>query len=235
MSRLTERPLPGTQPDPKYPDSDGRFMGDTDFHAVAQIELRQGLEDFFTLEPDVYVASNIIYYYEQADPRARRDPDILVARGVGKHKRRSYRIWEEKKIPRVFFEISSRRSWRVDIGEKRLLYARLRIPEYFVFDPEGLYLDPPLLGFRSVKGVSVPMEPNTDGSLTSRELGLRLVVEGSSLRLVDVRTGERILTRGEQTQLAREREQQEKQRADQLDAELKRLRALLAQRKKNKK
>src|SRR5437868_11146218 len=80
---------PGTAPDPMYPDSDGRFMGDTDFHAHAQIQLREGLQDFFADVPDVYVGSNLIYYYEQGNPRKRRDPDVLVARGVGKHLRRS--------------------------------------------------------------------------------------------------------------------------------------------------
>ena len=30
------KPLPGTTLDPMYPDADGRPMGDTDFHAVAE-------------------------------------------------------------------------------------------------------------------------------------------------------------------------------------------------------
>jgi hypothetical protein len=40
MNPVTSPPLPGTVPDPRYPDEDGRFMGDTDFHNVAMGDLR---------------------------------------------------------------------------------------------------------------------------------------------------------------------------------------------------
>src|SRR6516225_9199094 len=161
----TKRPLPGTVPDPLYPDSDGRSMGDTDFHAHAQIHLRQGLEDFFAAVPDVYVGSNLIYYYEKGNPRSRRDPDVLVARGVGKHRRRSYRLWEEGVVPSTFFELASKKTFRKDVGTKRDLYEKLRIAEYFVFDPEGPYLDRRLQGFRLVKGLYVPLSPDAEGAL----------------------------------------------------------------------
>jgi Uma2 family endonuclease len=215
MNRLATASLPGTLPDPRYPDSDGRFMGETDYHSIALIGLREGLEDHFARRDDVYVASNLIYYFQEGEPRSRRDPDVLVAKGVGKHRRRSFRIWEEKVVPCTLFEIASRKTWRVDVGEKRQLYAQLKVKEYFVFDPEARYLDPPLQGFRLVKGRSVAMTPTADGSLTSRQLGLRLVPEGGLLRLIDVKTGQPVLTRSE--------------RAEALAAEVERLRALLAQ------
>ena len=44
-----------------YPDSDGRFMGDTDFHNHAMRDICEGLEDFFALRP-IYVASNLASY-----------------------------------------------------------------------------------------------------------------------------------------------------------------------------
>jgi hypothetical protein len=47
MNGTVTAPLPGTLPDPKYPDSDGRPMGDTGFHNLALTDLRQGLEDHF--------------------------------------------------------------------------------------------------------------------------------------------------------------------------------------------
>src|SRR5262249_31046582 len=146
----------------------------------------------------VYVAMNLLFYYQQGHPRSRRDPDILVSRGVGKHLRRSYRLWEEQVLPCTLFEISSRRTWREDLHVKRPLYAQIGVPEYFLFDPEGRYLDPPLQGFRLSRGVSVPLVPAADSSLTSQQLGLILRPEGAMLRLVDVRTHRRILTRTEQ-------------------------------------
>jgi Uma2 family endonuclease len=197
-------------------------MGETDHHNVAMAWLREALQDYFAGRADVYVASNLLWYYKQGDPKARRDPDVLVAKKVGNHLRRSFRSWEEKVIPCTLFEIASRRTWRTDLGEKRQLYARLGVKEYFVFDPEGRYLDPVLQGFRLVKGQSVPMKPAADGSLISKELGLRLVPEGGMLRLIDLATGQPVPTR-------LERAEQERQRADALAAEVARLRAQLRQ------
>jgi hypothetical protein len=67
------------------------------------------------------------------------------------------------------------------------------------------------------------MKPARDGSLTSKELGLRLVPEGGMLRLVDARTGQKILTPAERAEEAT-------RRADELAAENERLRALLERR-----
>ena len=223
MNSIITAPLPGTVPDPKYPDSDGRSMGDTDFHNLALIDLRQSLEDHFADVPDVYVASNLILYYKEGDPSKRRDPDVLVARGVGKHRRRFFRIWEEKAIPRVLWEVVSRKTWRTDVGEKRWLYARIGVKEYLLFDPEGRYLKPPLQGFRLVKGKSVPIKPNADGSLTSTELGLRFLADGERVRMFDLKSGKEILTRKERA----DRAELEKRRADELADEVKRLRKRL--------
>jgi Uma2 family endonuclease len=241
MNSIVTAPLPGTVPDPKYPDSDGRPMGDTDFHNLALTGLRQGLEDHFAGVPDVYVASNLIVYYQEGDPRKRRDPDVLVAKKVGKHKRRFFRIWEEETVPRVLWEIVSRKTWRIDVGEKRRLYARLGVQEYFLFDPEIRYLNPPLQGFRMVNGKSVPMKPNADGSLTSKELGLRFLADGDRVRLFDVKTGQEVLSRRERAEAEKERAEAgtlraerekeranlEKKRADELQAEVDRLRRRL--------
>jgi Uma2 family endonuclease len=212
MSRLTTA-LPGTAIDPLYADSDGRFMGDTEYHNTAMILTREALEDHFA-QDEVYVASNLIVYFKKGDPLARRDPDVLVAKGVkGKHKRRSFRVWEEKKLPQVLFEIASKKTWRADIGDKRALYAKIGIKEYFVFDPENRYLDRPLQGFRSVKGQSVPIPWSRHG-LVSKQLGLILRVEGDMLRFIDRKTGKRILTRREQVERAQLRVDLEKERAD---------------------
>jgi Uma2 family endonuclease len=224
MNQITMS-LPGTTIDPRYPDSDGRFMGETDYHNDSIIQIRQDLEDYFADVETVYVASNIVMYFMRGDAKARKDPDILVAKGVkGDHKRRSYRVWEEKKIPQVLFEISSRRTWRVDIGEKRELYARIGVKEYFVFDPEKRYLSPPLQGFRSVHGKSVPMEW-TNGVIVSKQLGLNLTTHDEMLRFIDPQTRKRLLTRRERIERAELRADLERERAN-----LEQARADLAQR-----
>jgi Uma2 family endonuclease len=230
MNQIISPPLPGTLIDPRHPDEDGRFMGETDFHTAALIWLREGLKDHFSDSDNVYVGSNLIYYWVEGNADARRDPDGLVAKGVyGSHARRSYRLWEEKKKPCTFFEIVSRRTWRVDLREKPPLYAQLGIKEYFLFDPETKYIDPVLQGFRNIKGEARPMKPARDGSLVSKELGLRLVPEGPMLRMVNLATGQPILTRDEKAEQERQRADHESQRANVLAAEVERLRRLLGE------
>jgi Uma2 family endonuclease len=222
------RPLPGTTINPRFPDEDGRFMGDTDFHYAALIWLKEALQDYLTRPPGWYVASNLILYWDFNDPKKRRDPDILVARGVGGHFRRSFRVWEEGTFPRVLFEIASKKTWREDVGPKKQLYADLGIPEYFIFDPEGKYIRPVLQGFRHKKrGVYTAIRPARDGSLTSKELGLCMVPEGAMLRLIEAATGEPIPIR-------LERAEQEKRRADELAAEVERLRAELKRQRRRR-
>jgi Uma2 family endonuclease len=180
-------------------------MGETDAHTIAVINLREAFEDHYAGQTDVYVASQLMLYFAQGNPSARRDPDGLVARGVvGKHLRRSFRVWEEGLVPQVLFEISSENTWREDLGDKRTTYERFGVREYFLFDPEGEWLDPPLQGFRLVDGAYTPIQPNPDGSLDSVELNLRLVPQDILLRLVDLQTGQMVPTRLERIELARE-------------------------------
>jgi Uma2 family endonuclease len=245
MNRVSSAPLPGTQVDPRYPDSDGRPMGDTELHDVALTWLCEALKGYYQDTPNVYLARNLVMYYKQGDPKSRRDPDVLVAKGVGKHRRRAFRVWEEGVVPCVLFEVASRDTWRIDVNKKPAEYAGIGVKEYFVFDPEGKYLDPVLQGFRTVKGKPVPMKPAADGSLVSKQLGLRLVAEGEMLRLIDMETGEPIPTKDERTEQERQLKEQERQlreqaeqhaaqerqlreqadqRAEELEAELRRLR-----------
>ena len=232
MELVRSVPLPGTQEDPRYPDSDGRPMGDTDFHYRALYRLRALLEGYFADAPDVYIASNLVMYYKEGDPKSRRDPDTLIARGVvGKHARRSFRVWEEGVVPCVLFEVASRRTWRVDLGVKPAEYANIGVKEYFLFDPEGSYLDPVLQGFRTVKGKPVPMKPAADGSLVSKQLGLRLVPQGEELQLFDRQTGELVLTQAERLAAQeRQRADEAERRLDAMAAELARLREELERR-----
>src|SRR5262249_19006176 len=161
------------------------------------------LEDFFADRRDVKVTSDMFLYYQKGDPRACKAPDTMVIKGVGKHLRRSFKTWVENAVPCVIVEITSEKTWQEDLGEKRKLYERLGVAEYFVFDPEAICLRPPLRGFRLKGKRYSKLAPAADGSLVSEELGLRLRAENHLLRLQDVRTGQVILTR-------QEREEQER-------------------------
>lgn len=93
-----------------YPVADGAPMGETDFHISLIIELILTLRLHFAAAPDVYVAGDLMFYYVEGDPKKVVSPDVMVVRGVGKEKRRVYKLWEEERVPEVVIEISSRKT-----------------------------------------------------------------------------------------------------------------------------
>ncbi|MBI5715021.1 MAG: Uma2 family endonuclease, partial [Chloroflexi bacterium] len=166
------------------------------------------------------VAGNLLFYYEEGEPSASVAPDVFVVKGVPKVDRRTYKLWVEKRAPAVVFEFTSRSTRLEDTGNKKTLYAMLGVQEYFVCDPLEEYLTPPLQGFDLKRGDYVRMSPESDGALVSRELGLRLKLENHSLRLIDVKTGEALLTPAEAMEKARNAESE----VERLREELKKLR-----------
>ena len=208
-------------------------MGETDFHINVILYLRQALHYFFRQVERVYAAADMLFYYEEDNPLAFKVPDVFVVKGVAKHDRRVYKLWEEKAAPCTIFEITSRSTRLEDLGTKRGLYEMLRVREYFLFDPLDEYLSPRLQGFRLVGEYYQPMDLAPDGTLFSHELGLTLRPEGTLLRLVDPSSGEAMPTLDEAIELAlaeteraqaeTERAQAETERADAAEAELARL------------
>ncbi len=203
--------------DPDYPETDGKPIGETDFHITAILTLLQLLRDFFAPEEQVYVGGDMMFYYEKDNPKAVRAPDVFVVKGIGKHKRRIYKLWEERALPCTIFEITSKQSRAEDLKVKYALYERLGVQEYFLFDPLGEYLAPPLQGFALLGGRYQPLSLAPDGTLASRALGLRVRPEGDLLRIIDAVTGRVIPTSSEALELARrerQRAQIEAQRAE---------------------
>jgi Uma2 family endonuclease len=201
---ISTPPLPGTTCDPLYPDSDGEPMGETDYHVLASVHLFSALRRWYRGRQDIYVAANMLLYYEEGNPSAFRGPDLMVSKGVrGNHARRSFRIWEEGVAPAVIIEITSKKTWREDTLEKPLVYASLGVKEYFLFDPDGIYLRPPLQGFILASGKYMPLDVDEAGQIVSRELGLRLAVDEHLLRLIDPVKGIPLPTDEELEQQAR--------------------------------
>ncbi len=193
MASLVELAFPKIE----YPESDGQPIGETDFHITATLLLLQMLRDHFESNPQVYVASDLMFYYEPSNPRAVKAPDILVVKGVGKHKRRVYKLWEESAVPCTIFEITSKQTAQADLTTKYQLYERLGVKEYFLFDPLDEYLQPCLQGFTLIQGRYQALPLSAEGELISRELGLILRPQGDLLRLVDYYTRRVLLTSAE--------------------------------------
>jgi len=207
-------------------------MEETEIHVIAILHLYEALCRFFRDRQDVYIAADMFPYYEEGNPDARKAPDVMVVKGVDKHLRRTFKTWEEKATPCVIFEITSRSTWVEDMVNKSKLYVSLGVVEYFLFDPLGERLDPPLIGLRLKGQEYEEIAAREDGSMASEELGIWLRVEENVLRVIDPATGEAIPALDEVWQRAAEARQQAeeaRQQAEAAEAENARLRALIEQ------
>ncbi len=214
-----------------YPESDGKPMAETTQHRDVMIELIVGLRDWFADDPLAYVSGNEFLYWVEGNPRRNVSPDVWFVRGIDKAVvRPSYKTWlEGGKGPDFVLEATSRSTRREDRGKKFRTYQdELKVREYFLFDPLGEYLKPPLQGYRLAEGQYRPIGP-VDGRLPSEVLGLHLEADGGLIGLFDPATGRKVPTRLEALEEEREalrrrdaeldREREERRR---LDAELRR-------------
>jgi Uma2 family endonuclease len=176
----------------EYPESDGQPMGETELHVQEMMYLLAAFQEHFRKSADVYVASNLFFYYEQGNPRAVVSPDLFVVPGAAKEPpRRTYLLWKEGgRVPCLVIEVTSDNTRHEDLSRKRRTYAELGVEEYFLFDPFEEYLDPPLQGFRLESSHYREAELEPDGSLVSRTTGVTLRREGQRIRVVDTATGE---------------------------------------------
>jgi Uma2 family endonuclease len=216
----------------EYPESDGKPVGETDVHRREILHTIETLERHFRDAPDIYVSGNLMFYYEEGNPSAVVSPDVFVVKGVRKGLRRTYKLWEEGVAPCVVIEMTSRSTRLEDKGNKRALYALLGVREYFLFDPLGEYLKPPLQGFTLVDGEYAALPVESDGGIISRELGLKLYRDETVLRLFDLASGREVVRTEDlsdvlQQTLARVHQAEEQAR---LTAEQARLAAEQAQR-----
>ncbi|MGH9801060.1 MAG: Uma2 family endonuclease, partial [Blastocatellia bacterium] len=154
----------------EYPESDGQPMAETDLHIQLMFDWRFALREFFNQTKDVYVGTNLMFYYVEGDPTKSVAPDVFVVRGVGNHDRRIYKLWEEGQAPQVVIEVSSRKTKNEDLTWKKQLYAWLGVAEYFIFDPE-YKLKPALRAFR-LRGKELIEEVVIGNRVASNELGL---------------------------------------------------------------
>src|SRR5487761_1866566 len=145
--------------------------------------------------------------------------------GVPKDKPRdAYFVWDEAHGPDVVIELTSKSTQGEDLDDKMSIYQdEMPVPEYFLFDPKGEYLDPPLQGHRLREGKYARIEM-VEGRLPSEVLGLHLERDGAWLRFYNPATGRWLPTPEEReaaleaerdrAEAERERERQERQRAE---------------------
>ena len=163
-----------------YPDSDGKPMSDNTLQWDTIAYVVQALRGWFLARLDVFVAGDLLWYYEEGNPKARVAPDGLIAFGRPPGYRGSYMQWVEGGVcPQVVFEVLSPKNTAAEMQRNFALCARLGCLEYYLIDP----YEKALVGFE-----------RTDDGLTfisdavgrhSPMLGLVLSFDDAMFRFVD--------------------------------------------------
>jgi len=216
----------GTAPTLVYPESDGEPMAETPKHQQVMIDCMDVMRSHFREIPDVYIAGNMLLYYEEGNPRKSISPDVFMVRGLSKKELRTYKTWEQPPTLDFVLEVASPSTYARDFNEKMEIYAKiLRVKAYCIYDPYH-EIDPYFVGFRLV-GEDYEQIPFVNDRLPFEVLGLELGEHDGVLRLYDPVKSAWLLTSQErvaQESLAR---QAAESRAQHAEAELEELRAAL--------
>ena len=151
----------------------------------------------FWRRPDVFLDTDTNICYDRRNLNVRVAPDVYLAFGVDAEAirpRKLYLPWEVGKPPDWALEIASDSTKKNDIENKPGIYARIGVPEYWMFDPSGgAYYGQPLTGLSLVNGVYRPIEltREPDGLLKgySEVLGLSFCWDEGWPRFYDRSTG----------------------------------------------
>lgn len=175
MSPEERRRVVGSLPSEFPPDEASPPEGDR--HFLAKVRAREALSSFFARTGRrVYLACEMAVYYPGERMFA---SDLMAVCDVELRERESWVVSAEGKELDLALEIVVSGRRRKDLEDNALQYARLGIPEYFVFDRARLRLH----GFRLAAGARAyqPIVPQA-GRYGSRVLGLELAIEGERLR-----------------------------------------------------
>ncbi len=219
---------------------DGEPM-ESDWHRLAMNLLIECVHYLWRGRQDYFAGGNMFIYYnrDQARHRDFRGPDFFVVKGAARRSLRDYwAVWEEEgRFPNVIVELLSPRTAQEDRTTKKAIYEQIfQTPEYFIYDPHTYTLE----GWRLTPAGYQALLPNMEDRLWSEELGVwigkyvcqYLDTPARYLRFFDEQGRLIPIEReavAEEARRANQRAEAEQQRADAAEAELVRLRALLAQ------
>lgn len=120
-----------------YPDSDGEPMSDNTLQFEWITFLHFGFQALYADDPNVFVASDLLWYPAEGQPKVRLAPDLLIAFGRPKGFRGSYRQWQEGGIaPQLVMEVLSPGNTAMEMIEKHRFYETHGADEYYIYDPE---------------------------------------------------------------------------------------------------
>jgi hypothetical protein len=187
-------------------------MAESDLHRNWMVTSIGRFKKHFAGQP-VYVSGNLFIYFVKGDTTKCVAPDTFVVKDCDPGPRRVFKIWEEEKVPNAVLETTSSKTRREDEGKKKRLYARLKIPEYFLYDPLGDWLRPALQGYRLTRGRYAPLEADAEGRIISEQLGITFQLEAGQLAMFETATGKRLLSDEEAAAEESRRADEESRRA----------------------
>ena len=211
-----------------YPESDGKLMADNSIHYRWIVTIKENLEKLFADEPMVFVAGDMLWYpvprlrsqpeKERVEPQA---PDVMVAFGVLKGDRGSYKQHEEGNIaPQVAFEIRSPSNSDKEMQGKYAFYQKYGVEEYYDYDPYKNVLKAWLRRGKVLEEIAL------GDRWVSPRLGIQFDLTGETLELYHP-SGKRFTSlereweradlaeeRAERERQEKERERQQRERAE---------------------
>ena len=146
----------------RLPSSDDEPVPWDTRQAVAIVDCFDCLQRHWRGRLDVFVGLDQFVYWDPAYKPGTKGgnppvaPDVYVAFAVANRHRNSYVVWEEGKPPDFVLEVASDSSRTKDEKEKPGIYAKIGVPEFFLYDPEGK-LYPALSGFELCGGEYLPL------------------------------------------------------------------------------
>ena len=182
------------------------------------------------------VGADLSMPYVKGSPGKTLAPDLFVALAAEEREGRlSYKLWEEP-VPDFVLEDLSPNKWRRDTVDKRKLYRRLGVREYWMFDETGRRLRDDrgsrlgelLVGYRLRKGEYRRIGANDAGRLPSKALGLELCVRERLVRFYDPVGGDYLPTYSESRALMEAAQRRAEAAEQRTEAERSRTAAALA-------
>jgi Uma2 family endonuclease len=170
-----------------YPSADGEPVAETYDHLDAMITTLVVLKQYLA-DRRATVLANQFLYYAQGFPKLRVAPDVMVIFDVEPGGRDNYKIWEEGQVPKVIFEMTSPGTKLEDQNNKKDLYERIEVEEYWLFDPRGEWISEKLRGYRlGENGYQLITDSRSD------VLQLKLEIEGKLIGFYREDNGEKLL------------------------------------------
>ena len=196
------RPAWDDEEERRYPSSDGRPMAQSKLQGTELTQAYYTLARHYRDRPDVEVCPDVLVYYrEGADFEGSLAPDVMVAFGVRKdRRRRTYKVWQEGRPPDWVLEVVSKKTYREDTepDRKQRVYSRMGVREVWLFDPDGEFIRPRLqglhlagAGYRPLPRIEVPQARL---ALHSPVLDLQFHARGDTLRIWDPQAGRYLRT-----------------------------------------